>query len=769
MLLVAVLCSVAAAHTSHAATFYVAPAPAGNDSNAGSQAAPWLTLQRAANVVNAGDIVRVLDGDYRGFDLRRSGTAGNPITFRAEGTNVRITQDNPVTPDGINVENAAHVVVDGFTADNRTRAGVRAAVAHHVTIRNCRLGYNGRWGILTGFVDDLLVENNETHHSIAEHGIYAGNSGDRPVIRNNWVHDNRANGIHINADRFQGGDGTISNALVEGNIIHGNGAGGGSGINMDGVVDSVVRNNLLYDNHASGISLYRIDGTTGSTNNLVVNNTIVNASNGRWCVNIANGSTGAHVRNNILYNLHSFRGVITVDAASRPGLVSDHNSVMSRFSIDGANSVISLSAWQGLGYDTHSFIATPAAHFVAPASDFHLLATSPAIDAGTATEAPAADLEGGARPQGGGIDIGAYERGGPVPPSATPSFTVLPTLTRTATGSPTRTATATASATHTRSATAPATHTATPAPPATASATPSIVGAAVGGAVRYHAGNHPVAQTEVVLTGPGQRSGETDAGGAYTVANVADAVWRIEPRKLGGRGAGVSALDASFVLQHVAGSRQLDADGRLACDVTGNGGLSALDATRILQHTVGLQPQLPAAQACGSDWLFVPLSGGQPPVLTDGDCQPGAITLASVPTDVTGQDFRALLIGDCTGNWQPPGSGAARRRRPVSFQIRTVGLAHDRTRIALTFRAPAPFQAFEATLDIDPSSATIERGRPALAARAGQVAFNQVVPGRWRVAFAGSAAIQSGERAALVFELSGAPAPDVRVRHVNLE
>ena len=57
-----------------------------------------------------------------------------------------------------------------------------------------------------------------------------------------------------------------------------------------GVVDSVVQNNLMHDNHASGISLFRINGATGSTGNLVVNNTILNATDGRWCVNINNGS-----------------------------------------------------------------------------------------------------------------------------------------------------------------------------------------------------------------------------------------------------------------------------------------------------------------------------------------------------------------------------------------------------------------------------------------------------------------------------------------------
>jgi hypothetical protein len=375
-----------------------------------SLATAWATLNHAANVVNPGDVVHVQNGSYQGFYLDRSGTAGNPITFVADGPAVQITADNGTTPDGINVEGADHVVIDGFIVDDRTRAGIRVALASFVTVRNCHTGHNGRWGIFSGHAYDFTIENNETYDSVAEHGIYVSNSGDRPVIRGNHVHGNHGNGIHMNGDLSQGEDGLISNALVERNVIHGNGAGGGSGINMDGVTDSIVRNNLLYDNHASGISLYQIDGAAGSTNNVVVNNTIVNAADGRWCVNINNGSTGNHVRNNALYDLHSFRGVITIDGASRPGFVSDYNSVMSRFSTDGGDSVITLAAWQALGYDAHSFVATPAALFVAPGSDFHLAPTSPAIDAGTSTEAPSDDLESAPRPVGAAVDVGAYER-----------------------------------------------------------------------------------------------------------------------------------------------------------------------------------------------------------------------------------------------------------------------------------------------------------------------------------------------------------------------
>ena len=269
-------------------------------------------------------------------------------------------------------------------------------------------------GILTGFCNDLLIENNVTSRAAAEHGIYVSNSAKRYVVRNNISFGNRACGIHNNGDVSLGGDGINSDALIEGNVLYDNGVGGGSAINCDGVQNSVIRNNLIYDQHASGISLYRIDGGGPSTGNLIVNNTILLAGNGRWNLNLQDAATGNTAYNNILENANLGRGSISISVDSLAGFTSDYNSVVDRFTTDGGNTRLSLVAWRMMtGQDRRSFLAAPAALFVnAAAHDYHLAAMSPALDTGTPMKAPAADIEGNPRPAGGGFDVGAYERCG---------------------------------------------------------------------------------------------------------------------------------------------------------------------------------------------------------------------------------------------------------------------------------------------------------------------------------------------------------------------
>jgi parallel beta-helix repeat protein len=410
----------AGAHGAAAAEYFVAPG--GNNSWPGTADQPWASLQTAANRVTAGDRVVVRPGDYAGFYLSTDGTAAAPIVFFAE-PGARITTRNATTPDGINLEGASHVVIDGFTVNGMPRAGVRSVLGDFVTIRNVTAADNQRWGIFTGFVDDLVIENNRTSGSILEHGIYVSNSGDRPTIRNNVTFGNHGSGIHMNGDLSQGGDGIISGALVSGNIVfdnakpvNGGPAGGGSGINMDGVQSSRIENNLVYGNRASGISLYRIDGAQGSKNNIVVNNTVHQPANGRWALNISDASTGNTVLNNILVSDHSFRGSIAATADSLAGMTSNYNALAPRFSTDTGDTTFGLAQWRStLNGDAQSFAATAAALFVDATNadltkrDYHLKPGVAALDAGTAMLAPAVDAYGTARPQGLGVDMGAIE------------------------------------------------------------------------------------------------------------------------------------------------------------------------------------------------------------------------------------------------------------------------------------------------------------------------------------------------------------------------
>lgn len=88
--------------------------------------------------------------------------------------------------------------------------------------------------------------------------------------------------------------------------------------------------------------------------------------------------------------------------------------------IGGAN--VAYSDVEGGYAGTGNIAADP--NFINPAAgDFSLESGSPCIDAGTATGAPATDIRGVIRPQGTGVDMGAYEFGSP--PAA--AFTVSAT------------------------------------------------------------------------------------------------------------------------------------------------------------------------------------------------------------------------------------------------------------------------------------------------------------------------------------------------------
>ena len=216
----------------------------------------------------------------------------------------------------------------------------------------------------------------------------------------------------MNADASLGDDGIISDALVYGNIIHDN--NGAAGINMDGLQNPTVFNNLIYNNHFSqGIALFQQDGAIVTQGGKIYNNTILVPADGRWGIHLTDGANiDTEIYNNIIINQHPWRGCITVEDTSQ--FTCDYNILNDKMSDQGDGATMSLSAWQALGFDSHSLVASSLEElFMDPVLfDLRLGDGSQAIDAGTdlVSSVVMVDLEGNPPPAGIQFDIGAYEK-----------------------------------------------------------------------------------------------------------------------------------------------------------------------------------------------------------------------------------------------------------------------------------------------------------------------------------------------------------------------
>ncbi len=415
-------------------TLYLAPD--GNDSAPYAHGAVFATIFRALDSLSAGDTLIVRNGVYRGGLIASfNGTAEKPILIRGESLDAVIDSSRNGY-DAIRLDHCSHVTVDRLTLRRANRAGLCIINCNHITVTGCRMANNGKWGILTGWVDDFRAEGNECYGAKDEHGIYHSNSGDRFVIRGNYLHDNAANGIHLNGDPELPGDGVMNYGVVENNIICRNGGSGGAGINMTHVHDVLVRNNLIWNNYAGGFTVYQDDTAPEHSSQRVVitGNTVWFKANDRNVVNIAPTSSKVVVAGNIL-SASSNHATLEVNSDHLSTILSDWNihwnaDTTALVSIKERSQ--KLSSWvQTTGNDKHSKIANPL--FTRPDSgDFNLAAGSPALDSGVPRDSlramltrlggcewllarldslPYEDIRGTWRPVGAGPDAGAYEMG----------------------------------------------------------------------------------------------------------------------------------------------------------------------------------------------------------------------------------------------------------------------------------------------------------------------------------------------------------------------
>jgi len=384
----------------------------GSDTNDGlSEGKAFKSIQHATSVCTTGDTVFVTEGEYSGFDHRDvSGTAEKPIVYKALGE-VKIINAGPVRNDGINIENANYIEIDGFNSSNMSGSGngIRLVNADNCIVRNCVCDKNAERGIFTGFTDKIVIEYNKCSNSVEEHGIYVSNSSDNAIIRFNECFGNNGCGIHMNGDLSMGEDGINHSPQIYNNYIHDNNHA--AGINLDGVHSPLIYNNILYNNHSSqGIVLFKQDGAIVSHAGKIFNNTIIVPIDGRWGILLQDGANdGTEIFNNIIINEHSWRGCICV--YSTANLKCDYNIVNNRMSISGDDSTISLTEWQTNGLGEHSLNAENAASlFTDYPKHFDLLENSIAVNAGSAkVTAIKKDYYKEKRISGGLIDIGAIE------------------------------------------------------------------------------------------------------------------------------------------------------------------------------------------------------------------------------------------------------------------------------------------------------------------------------------------------------------------------
>jgi len=411
-------------------TYYVSTS--GSDSNPGTQAQPWATLQKAVDTIANGDTILVMPGTYVGCRIRYGGASGAPKTLAAQtagtvlvnapGALCRRPSDIEVISDDFGSTPTPYWTIEGLEVALAPKWGIDGILANNLTIRNCVAHNNGQaancTGLFSAYGNGVLIENS-TSYSNAEHGIYVNNSADNGVLRRNVCYSNGGLGVHMNGDKSMGGDGIMSNWLVEKNICYNNGSNGFDG---DGVNYTLWRNNLAYDNVSKGIHLCAVNGATNPAYDKVYNNTLISQVGAYYPLTFYKGSgkiklggNNNSVMNNILYHYeitNNMRGSIMYVSSWMSTFQSNYNVVVDRFAVDDNKTKYTLAQWRSTwGKDMNSTLCLDASLiFIDDVNhNFHLKSTSPAINAGTTLADVTDDIEGEARPQGGGYDCGCYE------------------------------------------------------------------------------------------------------------------------------------------------------------------------------------------------------------------------------------------------------------------------------------------------------------------------------------------------------------------------
>ncbi len=276
-------------------TYYVAVS--GDDANAGTKAAPWRTIQHAADTVGPGDTVLIRGGVYQEtVTINVSGTAGSPITFQnypgetavLDGTSfsspdgdigLQIINQNYITIQGLEIRNykttspnavPMGVYVSGASRHIRLLDNEIHHIESHAPVDADLLGADAHgiavYGNAADPIQDVVIEGNTLHDLVlgSSEALVVNGNVDGFTIRGNTVHD--VDNIGIVMIGFEGtapnpADDRARNGLVSQNVVYnvdsatnpayGGGPGGGGdksadGIYVDGGTQIVIERNAVH-------------------------------------------------------------------------------------------------------------------------------------------------------------------------------------------------------------------------------------------------------------------------------------------------------------------------------------------------------------------------------------------------------------------------------------------------------------------------------------------------------------------------------------------
>ena len=284
----------------------------GSDSAAGTESAPFRTVQRLADSLSAGQVGCLQPGAvFGGVKVNRSGITLTTAPGGAKATLLGKTW----VPDSANDVTFDGLVLNGRTSGARTSPDVQG---DRVLFRNnditndntaicLHIGSNAGYGIAYGTVIDSnrIFRCGRMPATNFDHGIYVNHAYDTRIT-NNLIYDNADYGVHL----YPGANRTY----VANNVIDGNGRGvtfsgeGGLVSSNNLIVDNVISNSLVTSNveswWAAGVGV----------GNRADRNCLFNGRRGN--VNLSNG--GFTASDNIIQD-PQFTNRAAKDFSLRPG------------------------------------------------------------------------------------------------------------------------------------------------------------------------------------------------------------------------------------------------------------------------------------------------------------------------------------------------------------------------------------------------------------------------------------------------------------------